>query len=1507
MGITRLRVIVRPADRRPRPAGTTAAGRAGLVAAAGVLATLAGLAGAAEPGAITATSLGIVRPVLIGGGDTAVMAIAIDVPPDTAATLTELAFSLDGTDDLADIESLTVFATGADASFAPRERFGAARAAEATAVFRGTAPLAAGRNVFWLACRLRPTDDLDHRVAAACTRLVTTAGEVVPAVGPPQRQRIGVAVRRAGDDGVHTHRIPALAASAAGTLLCVYDMRRRSSRDLQEDIDIGLSRSTDGGRSWEPARVIMDMGRHGGLPPEHNGCSDPGIIVDPATGEIFVFAVWMNGKPGKHQWVGDGSAAGFEIGQAAQFMAVRSRDDGRTWSKPENLTRSLKRKEWWLLAPAPSQGICLPDGTLVMPVQGRDGPGPDDTFATIMTSRDHGESWTVAAPACHGGTECQAALTGAGAILLNVRNDAGRFRLAAVTDDLGATWRPHSTSGTTLIEPGCHGSLLRVDRPAANDRPVLLFANSHSQVGRTHQTIQVSFDDGMTWPRSHHLLLDDGRGNGYPCLARIDDDHVGIVYEGSQADLVFERIPLAELVRDGGGPRRPLVIAHHMNAEPPTKAGGQNVFGYGSNTPTPPRISPKAMWSTVGGRLRDMSIVSLVGADTLSEERQMAWEVAVAQRAGIDAFAFYGGIPGGIGRVLGFMRAARGTGFKITLCSGGGERGDLYLPCVDAMKQLLEADRELDVLLRLDGRLVLLSYGGNWGTTVEEMTAKRRDLEVRLGTPLAVMYMPSLPTAEGPDRERPARWPALYEAERERLGGLLRGGFDGLSPFVITGDDRIEADARFWADLCRAEGRMYFQAVSFQFHSPLHMTHAPVADSIWRRSWEVAGDGAAGVQLVTWNDWGETTALAPGMSSNYGLYDMLRDEIATFKAGRGPGPGQDRAWAMYYRYPSAAEPAVFHAPSPRRFRGPEHDRIWVRTLLAGPAVVECAGRGREEAPAGRGLVSFPLTPGPVRITITRGKRTILTLEPPEHVTSRPWRPDHALCAFASDDVERAYRAADFPAVPPRYSSEYGDDDGDGLLNWFEGLYFSTLERPATLVGPDDDFNGTPCREAQERFLDPVMPPPRYPAGFVWSTRSLPEQSVTPAPDANGVDVWRFGHVAEPDQAAAAGRLEPPRAAHQARDPWWWILDHADGLHRLRRDGRLDCVVGSRTVPVLQWVAPVAGRVRLRAAFALPAEPPRPLEARVVADPPALLDWREPLTAEGERRLERDLEVEPGTVLAFFAAATAPGRAAETILEVSLEMLGPVPPLPSGDKVDPPIVVDLAAHRESFATAVARNRWRWGEAGLRHEDDGLAIFNPGDQNSRFMAGFLDSVPNPTYGPLCRFGTAQVAAEAEFAFGGAPPASWGGPSFGLLARVSPQRERGYFLRVEPVLAKGEPAALRVLLGRFVQETFQPPRSDVFADAQLPLPPDGRLRLFLAAENVSEDTVRLTGRCSGGPAGGEARVSAERSLATDGVLPWGEVGFDARLHEFPDTPEAPRHVLLRSFSVGPIPAAP
>ena len=527
------------------------------------------LEGATKQDTIKATTSQRVHPVLIRNDHNALIQVILEVR-QKGIQATSLSFSLLGTDALEDIASLQLFYSGTRFASELDQRssgirfsgdptallanltdlpFGKTSKPTAKLTFRGEQLLQQGTNVFWLSCKLRPTANLTHKVDAACTTVETSAGNLTPQDGTPGvRKRIGMALRKHKDDGVHTSRIPALVATPKGTLLCVYDLRRRKRRDLQEDIDIGLNRSTDGGQTWEPVRTIMDMGEYGGLPQNKNGCSDPGIVVDRNTGEIFCAAVWMWGKLGKHQWNGDGSEPGFEIGKSAQFLMVRSQDDGLTWSKPENMTRKLKKPEWILLAPAPQTGITLRDGSLVMLGEGRD--EKDRMFSTLIVSRDHGATWTVGSTSASGNGECQAVQLDDGSILLNARTARPtKFRSVWVTNDLGRTWQPHKTHRKSLIEPNCNGSLLRFDYQAGGkSKHVLLFANPHSQTGRDHHSIQVSFDDGNTWPREYRLLLDEGRGNGYPSMTRIDERHIGIVYEGSQAHLVFEKISLDELL-----------------------------------------------------------------------------------------------------------------------------------------------------------------------------------------------------------------------------------------------------------------------------------------------------------------------------------------------------------------------------------------------------------------------------------------------------------------------------------------------------------------------------------------------------------------------------------------------------------------------------------------------------------------------------------------------------------------------------------------------------------------------------------------------------------------------------------------------------------------------------------------------------------------------------------------------------------------------------------------------
>jgi len=364
--------------------------------------------------------------------------------------------------------------------------------------------------------------------------------------------RSAYTLHKRGQFQCHTFRIPAIARAMDGSLLAVFDMRYLSEKDLQGHMDIGLSRSTDGGHTWTIPVPIMDMGEFGGRPQHENGCSDPNILVDPKSGEVFVSAVWTHGKPGTHQWVGKGSEPGHDLDRSTQFLIVRSSDHGKTWSKPGNWTSRLKDASWHLFAPAPGNGIAMRDGTLVIPTQGRDATGLP--FSNLMFSKDHGKTWTVSNHARSNTTECAVAELADGSLLLNMRDNRNRGdvsntngRAMAVTRDLGSTWTVHPADHSALPEPVCMASMISHTLP--NGRHILLFSNPRNKTARKGMTIQVSFDQGKTWPHENHMML-DAAGGAYSSLVMIDDKTIGILYESSQADLVFQKIPLAEMIKD---------------------------------------------------------------------------------------------------------------------------------------------------------------------------------------------------------------------------------------------------------------------------------------------------------------------------------------------------------------------------------------------------------------------------------------------------------------------------------------------------------------------------------------------------------------------------------------------------------------------------------------------------------------------------------------------------------------------------------------------------------------------------------------------------------------------------------------------------------------------------------------------------------------------------------------------------------------------------------------------
>lgn len=331
-----------------------------------------------------------------------------------------------------------------------------------------------------------------------------------------------------GENGYHTYRIPSLLRAADGTLLAFCEGRKQGRGD-SGDIDLVLKRLEPGGSAFGEMVIVWDDGP--------NTCGNPCPVLDRETGTIWLWLTHNLGEDREPDIVARKSRG------TRTVWLTHSRDNGKTWAKPIEMTQHVKLPEWSWYATGPGCGIQTRSGRLVVPC---DHIADDGTWGShVILSDDHGQTWRLGGITKPKTNECEVVELSDGRLLLNMRNYNRQFLCRAVAEstDGGLSWS-EVRYDETLIEPVCQASIRRVDGMTIAGRPLVAFSNPADPKERRRMTVRFSADDCRSWPWS--AVIWEGPA-AYSCLGSLPDGTVLLLYERGEKH-AYERISLARIV-----------------------------------------------------------------------------------------------------------------------------------------------------------------------------------------------------------------------------------------------------------------------------------------------------------------------------------------------------------------------------------------------------------------------------------------------------------------------------------------------------------------------------------------------------------------------------------------------------------------------------------------------------------------------------------------------------------------------------------------------------------------------------------------------------------------------------------------------------------------------------------------------------------------------------------------------------------------------------------------------
>ena len=346
-----------------------------------------------------------------------------------------------------------------------------------------------------------------------------------------------------GERDYKSIRIPSVVVAKRGTVLAFAE--GRAARTDQAANDIILKRSSDGGRTWGGLQVVAEDGAH--------SLNNPTAVVEQETGRVFLMYQHI---PGHLKEKSQNVDVGYEGTNVYRNFLVWSDDEGQTWTKPLDVTRTTKRPtRATTIASGPGIGIQLTRGPhrgrLIIPFN--EGPYWQwNNFSVV--SDDRGKTWKygenvpgafVTDPKMGQRSqinEVQMVECSDGSVRLNSRQfAAAKVRKTSISRDGGVTWSKVEDV-PALRDPSCNASILRLSFDDAQGRGRVLYSGPDS-TKRDTGTIYLSLDDGENWPMKRVLWPGSF---AYSVLTKLPDGMVGCLFEADDyGRIIFARFPVA--------------------------------------------------------------------------------------------------------------------------------------------------------------------------------------------------------------------------------------------------------------------------------------------------------------------------------------------------------------------------------------------------------------------------------------------------------------------------------------------------------------------------------------------------------------------------------------------------------------------------------------------------------------------------------------------------------------------------------------------------------------------------------------------------------------------------------------------------------------------------------------------------------------------------------------------------------------------------------------------------